>query len=61
MSDSSRLEISIDEKSGCHKTESITYFDTELNEEKVDYDQVKVEVTGQVGFGKPREIKFTKS
>lgn len=46
MSDSSRLEISIDEKSGCHKTESITYFDTELNEEKVDYDQVKVEVTG---------------
>ena len=56
-----RLEISIDERNGCFKTESITYFDTELEEEKVDYEQVKQQVAGQVGFGKQKEIKFTKS
>ena len=61
MNDSSRLEISIDEKNGCFKTESITYFDTELEEEKIDYDQVKQQVAGQIGFGKQKEIKFTKS
>ena len=60
LADNSRLVISIDEKNGCFKTESLSYIDTD-GEEKLDYEHVKLPVTGQVGFGKLKEQKFTKS
>ena len=54
LADNSRLIVSIDEKNGCFKTESLSYIDTD-GEEKLDYECVKQPVTGQVGFGKLKE------
>ena len=45
LADNSRLVISIDEKNGCYKTESLSYIDTD-GEEKLDYEHVKQPVTG---------------
>ena len=60
LADNSRLVVAIDEKNGCFKTESLSYIDTD-GDEKLDFEQVRQPITGQVGFGKPKEQKFSKS
>ena len=45
LADNSRLVISIDERNGCFRTESLSYIDTD-GEEKLDYEHVKLPVTG---------------
>ena len=40
MGDDSRLIVTIDEKNGCVKTNSIAYFDTD-GTEKFEYEQVQ--------------------
>ena len=60
MNDLSRLLLSIDEKNGCHRTESIEYI-TEEGETLVDYKSEQVPVTGLVGFGKKQETQYIKS
>ena len=59
MSDSSRLLVSIDEKNGCERTCSISFFDEE-GEQRYEYEQVKQPVAGFTGAKAPA-INFTKS
>lgn len=51
MGDESRLIVTIDEKNGCIKTNSISYFD-EDGAERFEYQPVPQPVSGQIGFGK---------
>lgn len=61
MGDDSRLVVTIDEKNGCTKTNSISYFDDE-GVENFEYVQVKQPVSGQVGSSRAaKDIKFSKS
>ena len=60
LSDSSRLLVTIDEKNGCERVNSISYFDDE-GAVQFEYTHVKQPVSGKVGFGKPKELKFSKS
>ena len=61
MGDDSRLVVTIDEKNGCIKTNSISYFD-EDGQENFEYVPVKQPISGQVGFGKiGKDVKFSKS
>ena len=59
MGDSSRLMVTIDEKNGCERTTSLTYFD-EDGAEQVEYQQVRVPVTG-FNFKSKEVQKFSKS
>ena len=63
MQDDSRLVVTIDERNGCIKTNSISYFD-EDGAENFEYVPVKQPISGQIGFGKPGKeaaVKFSKS
>ena len=61
MGDDSRLVVTIDEKNGCTKTNSISYFD-EDGQENFEYVPVKQPVSGQIGFGRlAKDVKFSKS
>ena len=61
MGDDSRLIVTIDEKNGCIKTNSISYFDDD-GTEKFEYEQVNQPVSGGIGLSKAaKEIKFSKS
>lgn len=61
LADDSRLIVTIDEKNGCIKTNSISYFDEE-GLENFEYVPVKQPVSGQIGFGKiVKDVKFSKS
>ena len=61
MSDDSRLIVTIDEKNGCIKTNSISYFDDE-GTERFEYHPVPLPVSGYVASNKAaKEIKFSKS
>ena len=64
MNDDSRLVVTIDERNGCIKTNSISYFD-EDGAENFEYVPVKQPISGQIGFSKSSKeasaVKFSKS
>lgn len=63
MADDSRLVVTIDEKNGCIKTNSISFFD-EDGAENFEYVPVPQPVSGHLGYGKSFKnslIKFSKS
>lgn len=62
LGDSSRLLVTIDEKNGCEKVNSISYYDDE-GAVHFDYTHVKQPVSGKVGFNSKvvKDLNFSKS